>query len=171
MNYAKTVDELLEMYADYTTLLAEQKTMERTVARAKLAGEDDETAQEQLDQLGAKLQELSDAMTFDTPRIWIEYKYRAYRDEPQPIATMHDFRLHCSKPGYICTARYNFLTDAMAREGFVSLNDRQVYPDDMELSELLKLSLLDDLDEITYKTWRDEEYYRDAKGAVRKWHI
>ena len=110
-------------------------------------------------------------MTFDTPRIWIEYKYRAYRDESQPIATMHDFRLHCSKPGYICTARYSFLTDAMAREGFVSLDDRQVYPDDMELSELLKLSLLDDLDEITYKTWRDEEYYRDAKGAVRKWHI
>ena len=59
----------------------------------------------------------------------------------------------------------------MAREGFVSLSDQQVYPDDMELSELLKLSLLDDLDEITYKTWRDEEYYRDAKGAVRKWHI
>ena len=99
MNYAKTVDELLEMYADYTTLLAEQKTMERTVARAKLAGEDDETAQEQLDQLGAKLQELSDAMTFDTPRIWLEYKDRAYRDESQPIARMHDFRLHCSKPG------------------------------------------------------------------------
>ena len=45
MNYAKTVDELLEMYANYTTLLAEQKTLERTVARAKLAGKDDETAQ------------------------------------------------------------------------------------------------------------------------------
>ena len=171
MSYAKTVDELLEMYANYTTLLVEQKALERTVARVKLAGKDDEMAQKQLDQLGVRLQELSDAMTFDTPRIWIEYKYRAYRDESQPIATMHDFRLHCSKPGYICTARYNFLNDAMTHEGLVPLSDQQVYPDDMELSELLKLSLLDDLDDTTYKAWRDEEYYRDAKGAVRKWHI
>lgn len=171
MNYAKTVDELLEMYTEYTRLLGEQTVLGRKLARVKMTGEDDGILQKQFDWLKARTQQLSDEMTFDMPRIWIEYKYRAYRNEVQPISTMHDLRLHCSKLGYICTARYHFLNEALVHEGCVPLSDRQVYPDNMELSELLAESLLDDLSEQTYHTWRNEEYHRDIRGGVQKWHI
>ena len=168
---ALTVDELLVMYDEYVMLLGRQKAVESKLARAKLAGKDSEEIQKQANQISDELQVLSDSMTYDTPRIWIEYKYCAYKDEPQPILTMHDFRLHCSKPGYICTARFEFLNHALAQEGYVPLDNRAVYPDDMKLSDLLEQSLLDTLCEQTFSKWRSQECYRDATGAVRKWHI
>ncbi len=115
------------------------------------------------------MQTLSDAMTFDTPRIWIEYKYRAYADEPQPITTMHDLRLHCSKPGYICTARYTFLNDELTQAGEPPLSDRAAYPDSMDIGALLESPRLDALSDETFAAWRQHEYHRDAEGRVAKW--
>lgn len=165
-----TVDELLAMYDRYQQCIASQSLVGRQLARAKLAGD---SAAEQLlaraTELDAEIQAVSDGMTFDSPRIWIEYKYRAYQGESQSITTMHDFRMHCSKPGYICTARFQFLNDALVRLGQAPLDDRTVYSDNMELSELLASGVLDALDETTLATWREHEYHRDEAGRVAKW--
>lgn len=166
---ALSVDELLEMYGRYGQLLAEQREVQKQLARVRLAGGDAGELAVQADALSTQLQELSDSMTFDTPQIWIAYKYRAYQDEAQPIATLHDFRMHCSKPGYICTARFEFLNDALARAEQARLSNRTAYADEMELSELLSSGVLDALDETTLETWREHEYYRDEAGRVAKW--
>lgn len=166
---ALSVDELLGMYQKYKDLGAERVGAETQLARARLAGEGVDAAAARVEALDRELQELSDAMTFDEPRIWIEYKYRAYQGEAQPIATMHDLRLHCSKPGYICTARFGFLNGALARLGRAPLDNREIYADEMELAELLAGDALDALDETTLATWREHEYYRDGAGRVAKW--
>ena len=97
------VDKLLDMYDEYKTLTAKIAAAERRLALAKLKNNDIEQVQTELDILRRDQQQLSDTMTFDTPLIWVMYKFEAYQDEAQPIRTMHDFRLHCSKLGYICT--------------------------------------------------------------------
>ena len=110
MNSARAaVDRLLDMYDEYKTLAAKITAAERRLALAKLKNSGVEQIRIELDNLLHSQQQLSDDMTFDTPLIWVMYKFEAYQDEAQPIRTMHDFRLHCSKPDYICTKRFIFL--------------------------------------------------------------
>ena len=99
MNGARAaVDRLLDMYDEYKTLAAKITAAERRLALAKLKNSGVEQIRIELDELRHNQQQLSDDMTFDTPLIWVMYKFEAYQDEAQPIRTMHDFRLHCSKP-------------------------------------------------------------------------
>ena len=145
MNKARTaVDKLLNMYDEYKTLAAEITDAERRVALARLKNGDIKQAKAELDSLRQNQQQLSDAMTFDTPLIWAMYKFEAYKDEAQPIRTMHDFRLHCSKPGYICTKRFLFLNAYLCNKKQNPLTDNQTYPDDMLLDNIF--SLLDEIE-------------------------
>ncbi len=169
MSRVLTVDDLLAMYGQYEQLQESQRAVEKQLARAQLRGEETSGVRLSLDTLAGGLQELSDSMTFDTPRIWVEYKYRAYADSSQPIATMHDFRLHCGKPGYICTARYAFLEAELERLGEPSLSDKAAYPDERDLMHVLDGGVFDVLDDTFLRAWRQHEYFRDDTGAVAKW--
>lgn len=169
MNKARTaVDKLLNMYDEYKTLAAEITDAERRVALARLKNGDIKQAKAELDGLRQNQQQLSDAMTFDTPLIWAMYKFEAYKDEAQPIRTMHDFRLHCSKPGYICTKRFLFLNAYLCNKKQNPLTDNQTYPDDMLLDNIF--SLLDEIEQDSefLVSWRAHEYYQED-GAARKW--
>lgn len=169
MNKARTaVDKLLNMYDEYKTLAAEITDAERRVALARLKNGDIKQAKAELDSLRQNQQQLSDAMTFDTPLIWAMYKFEAYKDEAQPIRTMHDFRLHCSKPGYICTKRFLFLNAYLCNKKQNPLTDNQTYPDDMLLDNIF--SLLDEIEQDAkfLDSWRAHEYYQED-GAARKW--
>ena len=117
------VDKLLDMYDEYKALTVKIAAAERHLALAKLKNSDVEQVQTKLDGLRRDQQQLSDTMTFDTPLVWVMYKFEAYQDEAQPIRTMHDFRLHCSKPGYICTKRFIFLNAHLCSNGQCSLID------------------------------------------------
>lgn len=169
MNKARTaVDKLLNMYDEYKTLAAEITAAERRVALVRLKNGDIKQAKAELDSLRQNQQQLSDAMTFDTPLIWAMYKFEAYKDEAQPIRTMHDFRLHCSKPGYICTKRFLFLNAYLCNKKQNPLTDNQTYPDDMLLDNIF--SLLDEIEQDAkfLSSWRAHEYYQED-GAARKW--
>ena len=107
-------------------------------------------------------------MTFDTPLVWVMYKFEAYQDEAQPIKTMHDFRLHCSKPGYICTKRFTFLNTHLCNNGQCPLTDDERYPDKMLLSEIFPLLADIEQDEVFLSAWRAHEYYQED-GIVKKW--
>lgn len=162
------VDRLLDMYDEYKTLTAKIAAAERRLVLAKLKNSDVEQIRIELDDLRHEQQQLSDNMTFDTPLIWVMYKFEAYQDEAQPIRTMHDFRLHCSKPGYICTKRFTFLNAHLCNNGQCPLTDSEQYPDKMLLSEIF--SLLGEIgqDEVFLSTWRAHEYYQED-GIVKKW--
>ena len=151
------VDRLLSMYDEYKTLTAKIAAAERRLALAKLKNSDVEQIRIELDDLQHSQQQLSDAMTFDMPLVWVMYKFEAYKDEAQPIRTMHDFRLHCSKPGYICTKRFIFLNAHLCSKGQNSLTDRKQYPDEMLLSEIFPL--LDEIeqDKVFLSNWRAHE--------------
>ena len=79
MNGARAaVDKLLDMYDEYKTLTAKIATAERRLALAKLKNSDVEQLQTKLDGLRRDQQQLSDTMTFDTPLVWVMYKFEAY---------------------------------------------------------------------------------------------
>lgn len=164
------VDALLSMYQEYKGLLEHQSQISSKLAKTKILKGDTSTLEDEFKSAKAQLQALSDEMTFANPIVWMMYKFEAYKNEAQPIVTMHDFRVHCSKPGYICTKRFNFLNDQLARSGEDVLTDSTVYPDPMSLREvfesriLLSVSNSDDLKE----EWNGYEYFtRD--GIAAKW--
>ncbi|TWP14098.1 hypothetical protein EUA75_03290 [TM7 phylum sp. oral taxon 353] len=162
------VDRLLSMYDEYKTLAAKITAAERHLALAKLKNSGVEQIQIELDDLRRDQQQLSDDMTFDTPLIWVMYKFEAYQDEAQPIRTMHDFRLHCSKPGYICTKRFIFLNAHLCSNGQRPLIDSKKYPDEMLLREIFPLLGEIEQDEAFLSSWRAHEYYQEH-GAIKKW--
>ena len=162
------VDKLLRMYDDYKTLAAKITAAERRLVLAKLNNSGTEQLRIELDDLRHSQQQLSDGMTFDTPLVWVMYKFEAYQDEAQPIRTMHDFRLHCSKPGYICTKRFIFLNAHLCSNGQSSLMDRRQYPDEMLLSEIFPLLGEIEQDKAFLSSWRAHEYYQED-GAIKKW--
>ena len=164
----QAVDTLLAHYQRYRAYLADIASIERTLSRQKLRGESTEELTRRLHEVRSAIDALSDAMTFATPRIWVMYKHEAYRYEPQPIRTMHDLRLHCAAPGYICTKRMMFLNDYLTTHGQAPLSDDRHYPDDMPLDELYAmLARLED-DATLMADWRLYEYFSDD-GVVKKW--
>ena len=162
------VDKLLDMYDEYKTLTTKITAAERRLALAKLKNGDVEQAQTELDVLRRDQQQLSDDMMFDTPLVWVMYKFEAYQDEAQPIRTMHDFRLHCSKPGYICTKRFIFLNAHLCSNGQHLLTDSEQYSDEMLLSEIFPLLGEIGQDEVFMSSWHAHEYYQED-GAIKKW--
>lgn len=162
------VDTLLDMYDEYKTLTAKIAAAERRLALAKLKNSGVEQIRIELDELRHNQQQLSDDMTFDTPLVWVMYKFEAYKDEAQPIRTMHDFRLHCSKPGYICTKRFIFLNAHLCSNGQRPLTGSKQYPDEMLLSEIFPLLGEIEQDEVFLFSWRAHEYYQED-GAIKKW--
>ena len=159
-NARAAVDKLLDMYDEYKTLTVKIAAAERRLALAKLKNSSGEQIRIELDDLRHSQQQLSDNMTFDTPLVWVMYKFEAYQDEAQPIKTMHDFRLHCSKPGYICTKRFTFLNTHLCNNGQCLLTDDERYPDKMLLSEIFPLLGEIEQDEAFLSSWRAHEYYQ-----------
>ena len=162
------VDKLLRMYDEYKTLAAKITAAERRLALAKLKNSGVKQIQIGLDDLRHNQQQLSDDMTFDTPLVWVMYKFEAYQDEAQPIQTIHDFRLHCSKPGYICTKRFIFLNAHLCSNGQRPMTDSKKYPDEMLLSEIFPLLGKIEQDEVFMSSWHAHEYYQED-GAIKKW--
>lgn len=169
-NNKAEVNKLLEMYQTYKSLLDVQSRLSSRLARSKLSGQVDSRLAESYELLSIKLQNLSDAMTFANPVIWIMYKYEAYKNEAQAIRTMHDLRVHCSKEGYICTKRFTYLNEQLVLREMASLNDSTVYPDDMTLDVLVQQeSLLALTSDPTFmRQWTAYEY-NQTNGKVAKW--
>lgn len=165
-----SVDTLLAMYKRYNELTATVTENGTRVAKAKLIGQHVETLQDAYDASVYVQQKLSDEMTFDTPFIWMEYKYKAYKDEAQPIRTMRDLRQHCSKPGYICTKRFDFINLHLLEQKQKPLSDVQAYEDSLDISIAMQDKQL--MKTVTQRPfleeWRSYEYYRDNK-KVAKW--
>lgn len=164
------VTKLLEAYGRYKALLTQQQKVSSKLAKQKLKGDVSPANQASFDQLTNELQQVSDSMTFASPTVWVRYKYEAYRDEAQPIRTMHDFRMHCSKPGYICTKRFLFVNEQLASRHLPLLTDAKAYKDETSLSELLSGDVFAELehDEDFMDMWATYEYHKDD-GRVAKW--
>lgn len=162
------VDRLVEMYRDYKAVLTRQSECQRQLAKAKIRREDTTQLQATYDDLAAQMQDISNAMTYGSPSVWILYKYDAYADEPQSIRTMRDFRQHCSKPGYICTKRFDFLNAALVQRGLLPLTDLMAFPDTMSLDNALPAIRDIENDNLFMRAWESHEYYRDG-DRVAKW--
>lgn len=166
-----SVEKLLSQYAAYKEKNEQLAGIERQLALATIRG-DKQVGElsKKRDDMRQQLQQLSDEMTFDSPYVWIQYKYEAYKNDAQPILTMQDLRVHCSVEGYICTKRFLFLNGWLRKMNKHVLSDREYYPDSLSLRELLSgdgiLSL--SKDDAFMKQWRAYEYYR-KDGVVAKW--
>jgi|SRR5687767_10114735 len=170
MNDLPEVSKLLLQYKKYKSVQSQLEETERRLAKAKVRGEDTKDLFAQQLKTQAKLQQISDSMTFANPLIWIQYKYYAYQKEAQPILTMNDFRIHCSKPGYICTKRFIFVNSELAAQGLPTLDDKQAFSDSLELSRLFDHAIMKKLlnDKNFIKTWNKYEYFT-LQGKAAKW--
>ncbi len=117
----------------------------------------------------AELQNISDAMFFPTPVIWMAYKYLAYQGTSSAIVTMQDMKQHCAKPGYICTKRFNFLNSYLQKKG-IDLIEVAQFPDVMKLPELYESTMMTELcaDKVFMDGWSSCEFYKEG-DRVAKW--
>lgn len=170
MSNRAEVDRLLEMYDTYKTLQRQLDGVASQLAKAKLLKKPLAELQVQHEKLKASVQRVSDDMTFANPVIWMMYKDEAYKDEAHPIRTMHAFRVHCSKPGYICTKRFTFLNEQLLAANLPSLDDESNYPSDTKLADvyasqdLLRVSNNPEF----IHNWNAYEYNR-VGGVAAKW--
>lgn len=161
-------DKLLAMYATYKNCSEEQQRAARTLAKARLKGESTSDLEKNYQQFTQKLRSISDAMTFASPLVWALYKFEAYADEAQPIRTVQDFRVHCSKLDYICTKRFLFVNQALRERGLAALDNTKAYADNTLLSEAFEIMHMLSQSEPFMKAWEKHEYYKH-NGAVAKW--
>ena len=170
MNDNQHVAQLLDQYETYKKLSTQLSELSLKVAQAKLRKENNEILIAHYEAHRTALQELSDDMTFINPAVWMRYKYEAYKNEAQPIETLHDFRLHCSKVGYICTKRFEFLNAELEKRGLASLANKSVFPDSDTLLVAINHASIQSLttDKAFMKQWSEYEFYM-ADGRVAKW--
>ncbi len=170
MNNQNEIDKLLAMYNEYKNTANKISKLEPKVAKKKILKLDHKDEAKELEILQNKLQQISDEMTFANPIIWIGYKYNAYKDESQPILTLKDLIIHCSKPGYICTKRFNFLNQYLADHGKPTIPENPNFNEDEDLSKLLDSIELKNLTENPdfMKKWQEFEYFKDG-GRTAKW--
>lgn len=170
IEYRKEVDELLKSYAEYKKLLNIESTLSLKLARQKINGTVDTKLVDEHSSVKTNLQNLSDSMTFSNPFVWITYKFEAYKDEAQPIRTMRDFRIHCSKEAYICTKRFTFINEQLAVRGQQPLLNTAYYSDETSLDKLIDNTPLQNLidDPAFSELWQTHEY-TTMNNQVAKW--
>jgi len=162
--------QLLEMYEEYKRLAREIAEFSTQLARAKILGTATDIDKQRYAKMTDQLQDISDEMTFAHPLIWIGYKYEAYKNETQPIRTMKDLRVHCNKEGYICTKRFSFLNDQLQKHHLPPLSNRDQYPEDVSLGDVMQDMALRTLcdDEKFLTLWQSYEFFK-KEGAAAKW--
>lgn len=185
---AKSVDSLLIKYREYLQIQNELQSLdhELMVSIAEVAKKNNKKVREVMTSteglaitqkissrkvsLSQELKNISDSMTFENPIVWIMYKYLAYQGTSDAISTMVDFLNHCSKPGYICTKRFNFLNDYLKINRGIDLKDKRRFPDDIVLPELYESSLIVEVteDEKFISDWHKHEYFKE-NGRIAKW--
>lgn len=169
-DYRQEVDGLITAYKKYKQLVQDEAVLSSSLAKQKILGVVDEKLSEKRSVIQQKLRDLSDSMTFSHPFVWILYKFEAYKDEAQPIRTMRDFRIHCSKEGDICTKRFAFVNERLERAGRRTLRDSEYYGDAMLLDALIEDNSLLELvsDSEFVRLWGTHEFNID-NGRVAKW--
>ncbi|MFZ1250220.1 MAG: hypothetical protein WAR37_02115 [Candidatus Microsaccharimonas sp.] len=169
VEYREEVDRLLRAYSEYKVLLKVEAGLSMERAKQKIIGDVDERLAADYENVKQKQQSLSDSMTFSNPFVWIMYKFEAYKDEAQPIRTIRDFRIHCSKDGYICTKRFRFINEQLAQRGQKTLLDSYYANDDL-LNTLIKENSLQELvnDSTFIGLWQKHEF-NTVNTRVAKW--
>ncbi len=170
VEYREEVDSLIQAYGEYKRLLQDEADISMKLAKQKIVG----TVEPRLLGLHKKtkqaLQAVSNSMTFSNPFVWIMYKFEAYKDEAQPIRTMRDFRVHCSKNGDICAKRFAFINEQLVSRKLVPLTDTSYYKDDISLDTLLEEQGIQEIAEnpAFMALWGSYEYHEIANQPA-KW--
>lgn len=182
----QSVDHLLGQYRDYLATqervrASKTKLTQLALAMARDSGQPFPLLLQELpgelrqiqNEIAADEHELatiSDAMTFANPMVWMQYKFEAYAGTSQAIVDMDDFRKHCSKPGYICTKRYQFLGEWLKARG-LDLDDVTSLAGSTPLSQAYchELILSACADAPFMKDWDGYEYNHASDGSVAKW--
>lgn len=156
---------LLAQAREYTDHLLMQYHEYKEVSHALHEAYSDETKSI----LKERLNQISDAMTFANPIVWLMYKRDAYQGTPRAISSLGDLKSHVDHPEDICYKRYDFFTKELLKHK-VNLKDTGVFPDTMELGELLEQDAIYTVfqDETFLPTWEEYEYNR-IEGKVAKW--
>lgn len=138
--------------------------MAATFVYPNLQGIEDDLELAKLDQ-----QRISNEMSYQNHLVWMLYKHRAYIGTPQEILTVGAFQRHCTPKDYICTKRYTFLKNWLAKNG-IDIEDKLLFPKDMMLAEYCEHPIFTQLldDALFLRRWKFYEYHI-ADGQIAKW--
>jgi hypothetical protein len=112
------VRRLVVQYSEYVLLAEARNVAEQQYALSKISHSLSNGNHKIIRRIEDRL---SDEMTFYTPRIWMLYKYTAYKNSPKEISTFGDLIEHCSPKGYICTKRFHFIKEWLFKDKKVNL--------------------------------------------------
>lgn len=182
-NAQKAVDVLVGQYHDDLALIARMDTLKadrlaRAAQLSKTSGvplrdvlRGNEPALQEIDTkiatLKTRQQTLWDGMFYDSPVVWLMYKYQAYHGSQNEIASMRDLKKHCEPIAYICTKRFIFMRNYALQNLGVDVLE---IADDVLLPEIYESDWMTQLvnDPVFMQTWREHEYYKKV-GRVAKW--
>lgn len=169
-NNKQSVQKLLVLYEQYKKVSIEENQLSRQLSKAKLLHNTNPKLVMDYKLAKEKLQSISDSMTFENPIVWMMYKFEAYKNEAQPIQTMQNFRIHCSKDGYVCTKRFTFLNDELKGHDLTVLTDHEAYQDTDSLARAFESPDISRLlaNELFMATWNKHEFYQENRQP-RKW--
>lgn len=160
MNHKIIVGRLIAQYKEYEVLQGVLSGFKKQ----RVLGQDVDQRVEAF--YKTLLQQTADEMTFATPGIWILYKALAYKNSPQALETVDDFRAHCQPEGYICTKRYKMLRTYLEQK---SLSLQEV-SGRTPLETLANQPLIIDLesDGAFLEQWQRYEYFKKG-DKIAKW--
>lgn len=101
---AQKVQILLQQYADYMSMDKEKSDLS-----AQYQQNPSPELASRIDELTLELNQLSDAMKFDNPLIWLGYKRTAYQGTPKQVESIDELLHHCERKTDICYQRLDFL--------------------------------------------------------------
>lgn len=166
------VKALCEMYNTYVHLTknisAINGSMDILKDENNTVIESSTNLQKYLNDLTKIRQLVSDAMTFGSPLVWIQYKRVAYGGTEKEIKTIGDFIEHCAPEGDTCNKRYSFLNNCFRNTFGKTIKD--VFSSDQSLIDLESSEYLDKLlnNDSILSEWQKHEFYR-VGDVVSKW--
>lgn len=107
----------------------------------------------------ALLSSIGDSIRFETPLIWLVYKFLAYQGTAQEIKTIADLRAHCSHPGDLCMKRYEFVKHIL--NSISEQNSISFLWENTDITSMLCSKKFVD-------AWRRYEFY-EIDGVICKW--
>lgn len=113
------VKNLLAMYAKYKSLASQLASEADPAAAPKFRFGSNLGKMQNFDpkiEIKKELENVGEAMKFQNPLIWLNYKYLAYQDEPgKALLTLRDLITHCEVDG-ICHRRFDAINLYLRRK-------------------------------------------------------
>ena len=170
----KEVSSLLEMYSKYKKISEDilngiggaKKTFSLLIPVKSYTNFDQHSEQK------VELENIGNAMKFQNPLIWANYKFEAYQNDLiKRLTSVNDLVEHCKVDG-ICTKRFDFINKWMRKNNNgLDIKSTELFTSDSSIAKMAKNPIFQKmlLDVAFMKEWEKNE--NDISGKWKNYAI